>query len=109
MSTWETLMIRFGAEAERQYLRAKASGMVDPLLFLRAVDPEDPRKVEVRVWERASMLEHLRETCPAAVESVASRTGFDTFSIALVLPDGLHLIDRRIRPAEPRRSPGAFS
>jgi hypothetical protein len=96
MYTWETLMDRFGEDAEREYLRAKASGMVDPMLYLKAVDPADSWKVEVRVCERSELLEHLRRACPESVDVASPRSKFDYFSIAIVLPDGLHLIDRLI-------------
>src|SRR4051812_26529522 len=95
MSLAETIYRTCIEMAEMEYLRAKARGIVSPVVELMALDPDCPIRVDVAVWEReelARVLDGKSSTAAAALR--AGPPAGRELTILVATPDGVRIFDR---------------
>ena len=82
--------------AEIEYLRAKGSGVPDPVIALVNFDPENPHSVGLAVWDRPELARCMdeRSTGAAAALRAAPPDGCP-FTIMVATLDSVQIFHRR--------------
>ena len=81
--------------AEIEYLRAKESGVADPVIELVCFDPNRPHAVGLAVWYRPELARCMDERSSGAAAALrqAPPDGFP-FTIVVATLDGIQVVHR---------------